>query len=608
MTSLLVSGTDYTELSKDDYDTFIQNPYTNNDKVSEKIKVSLYLHQKTMVEACLRVENEIDIDATKKINTRIAVIGDVVGAGKSLSVLSLIASNPRPRDQPIIEWGNKYMRRVIKDPKIYNVNVIVVPHTIVIQWINYIVDQTNFDCKIIQVSKEVTVLEEYVKKNDNFGCEILLVSSKIYKNNTKTKTFYDTFEDYVFSRMIVDECDSIDIPNFIPLKSSFYWLVTSSLDSLKIVTGQKLINGIIKKGIKCSGFVKDFAADMYIHAHPLSKDVNYRIILKNNDDCVRDSLQIKPYILKIINCKNTSLINVLQGSIARNVMDKLLGDDISGAVEELGYQVTDDVNVILLVTEDLQKELKELNEKLEKAKEKEYSSKKAKELSLENYEKKIDHTQEKIDNIDRRIKETDVDPITYDDITNPVVTRCCKNKFDLIPLTTYISTKSDPKCIYCKTPMTKDSIIVIDTKKSEIKEEKKKKFITEEHNKIDNLKHLIKKIIKRQHKVLIFASYDGSFTDVEILLNEMKLEHKMLKGSSKTIDKLVTNYKDEDSSLNVLLLNSQYCGAGLNLENSTDVILYHKMASDLEMQTIGRAYRPGRTCDLNVWKLHYENE
>ena len=41
---------------------------------------------------------------------------------------------------------------------------------------------------------------------------------------------------------------------------------------------------------------------------------------------------------------------------------------------------------------------------------------------------------------------------------------------------------------------------------------------------------------------------------------------------------------------------------------SSDIIIYHKMTSDLEKQVIGRGQRLGRTEPLTIHKLCYENE
>ena len=77
------------------------------------------------------------------------------------------------------------------------------------------------------------------------------------------------------------------------------------------------------------------------------------------------------------------------------------------------------------------------------------------------------------------------------------------------------------------------------------------------------------------------------------------------------INKIVKNYKlsnSEPESIKILLLNAEYCASGINLENTSDIVIYHSMTPAKTKQIIGRGQRPGRTSQLNVWKLCYENE
>ena len=79
--------------------------------------------------------------------------------------------------------------------------------------------------------------------------------------------------------------------------------------------------------------------------------------------------------------------------------------------------------------------------------------------------------------------------------------------------------------------------------------------------------------------------------------------------TTNTINKKVSEYKKTgDGAIDCLLLNAEYCASGLNLENTTDIVITHKMSSEKTTQIIGRGQRPGRTSVLNVWKLCYENE
>jgi len=87
-------------------------------------------------------------------------------------------------------------------------------------------------------------------------------------------------------------------------------------------------------------------------------------------------------------------------------------------------------------------------------------------------------------------------------------------------------------------------------------------------------------------------------------LDTCGLKYATIKGNS--VNETIRKYRSDE--LDALLVNSRNYGSGLNLENTTDVILFHKFENQLEQQIIGRAQRPGRTSVLNVWYLLNENE
>ena len=103
-----------------------------------------------------------------------------------------------------------------------------------------------------------------------------------------------------------------------------------------------------------------------------------------------------------------------------------------------------------------------------------------------------------------------------------------------------------------------------------------------------------------------FSEYDNSFREVANYLEENNYRYSNLKGSTSRINNIVEKYKGDE--LDILLLNSRYFGSGLNLENTTDLFMYHKMNESIENQVIGRAQRPGRKDPLNIYRLLYHNE
>jgi len=113
-------------------------------------------------------------------------------------------------------------------------------------------------------------------------------------------------------------------------------------------------------------------------------------------------------------------------------------------------------------------------------------------------------------------------------------------------------------------------------------------------------------------KALIFASFNETLENLEKELDKDGITFLRLQGTPSQINNIVRRYKltsDHPEAVNVLLINSsEYC-AGLNLQNTTDLIFTHKVLDlNVEAQLIGRAVRIGRTKNLNVHYVLYHNE
>jgi len=76
-----------------------------------------------------------------------------------------------------------------------------------------------------------------------------------------------------------------------------------------------------------------------------------------------------------------------------------------------------------------------------------------------------------------------------------------------------------------------------------------------------------------------------------------------------SIRNIVDKYRSNaDDRIDVLVLNAKHFGSGLNLENTTDIFLYHNMGGPMTNQVLGRAQRPGRTSQLKVTRFCYDHE
>ena len=136
------------------------------------------------------------------------------------------------------------------------------------------------------------------------------------------------------------------------------------------------------------------------------------------------------------------------------------------------------------------------------------------------------------------------------------------------------------------------------------------KSISKNSSKYDNMDKILE--LNNENpikKYLIFTEYESTLnTKITSILDKWNLKYDRIRGSSSTINKQLEKYKNPNGETNVLLVNSKFFGSGMNLENTSDIIIMHKMQGDIEMQAIGRAQRFGREGELRVWKLYYQNE
>ena len=81
--------------------------------------------------------------------------------------------------------------------------------------------------------------------------------------------------------------------------------------------------------------------------------------------------------------------------------------------------------------------------------------------------------------------------------------------------------------------------------------------------------------------------------EIYVLLDKSK--------ATKHIQKSLENYRN--GSVNILLLTTIQYSAGIDLINTTDIILYHDMTEHIKTQIIGRANRIGRKIPLMIHHL-----
>ena len=613
---------------------------------SHKIKIKLFKHQKLSIHDMIEREKlgciKLDISDNSqnnrygshfmkqgkyKINCNISILGNDPGSGKTLTMLGLIAHDQELFQQLVPKYTyiedsqfyyNTFKENTYSDSSItvqrkyydkyINCNLIIVPHGGVFrQWKKTILEQTKFKSKFIETNRDLHNIisdvssglssEEIIKKLSNVldksDTEILLISSSFY---CKFADVYKLVEKYNYNgrllqegicwhRVIIDEADSIRCPDMRIIRYRFAWFVTATWKSLSTPRNNGFIKNIFKNYPKA-----------LIHKLAIQKNEEYYEELFSNvvrHEYIYDCLAPISYISNISNI------------ISSNVLEMINANNLNGAIRELGGKIGSGEEISDLLTRNIKRRIQRLDYDRRYIVNNNFMSPEIKEQRLVKIDEEIVRLNSQLNSIKNRVTNADnedcvicqcpyVEPICLD----------CSHIFCGKCILQWIRTKRRAPCPFCKKIINVKTMSKISNTQSF-----KNKVIDKKIGKNETILQIIHKFPKG--KFIIFSNHYESFESFERFLKNHRNIYKRCKrlcGNPNTVSNILRNF--ENGSIDIILLNSQHNGAGIDLPTATHVILYHKLRDDLEKQVIGRALRIGRpkTLPLHIHKLCYPNE
>jgi hypothetical protein len=560
-----------------------------------------------------RNANLQNIPNTIKISTNIGIIGDIVGYGKTLTALSIIAHNPLENihinTTKIHSFHStkayNYFTAVTENVNLPNFNnminstLIIVPRgPVYVQWEKTLKESTTL--KYIAI-EDLNFIKKYmptVGNKENSESDIINYFNQfdvvLIKNTTLDRllNFYSSDRLYSWKRIMVDECH--DIINKIEIFDYlFIWLISG--------TYFNMCNRISSPSYSEYYNIKDILREDYI---------NY-ILVKCNKDFVKESFKIPPIIEHYHLCKMSKYLKIIKKYINNSILDKINANDISGAIKDLGGKNETEEGIATLICADMNKNLSNKN------KEREYIFgldilEENKTVRLKNIDNEIKIIEGKIKDLTERITEINskICSICLDNVTQPIILECthifcgsCLFKF--LNASTYSANKQCPDCraiIKSTEDLTAIVSIKNDISNDIVPQEDINKIGKGILNKEDTLLEIIKN--KPDGKFIVFSKVDV-FTKIIKLLVSNNITFAELKGNTAHMMNVLKDFKS--GSINVILLTTQYAGYGIDINYATDVVIFHSMAVD-KQQAIGRAQRVGRTNNLIVHNLCFEHE
>ena len=555
------------------------------------LHIPLKHHQRSLAYRCIMLEQGKQLNPAYTINTKIGIICDKVGSGKSYTILSIILLN---QDIAIYNDSvriNHYASVLVPesygDIKSFKTNILVVPSPVIQQWVSYL---ENTTLKYVYIYNQKS-LDEYFADIDNIlpdgsnstshidrlhNTDVILIGSKIYSKWYQIANKFG-YNECLFRRMIIDETVHISLPDNKAINAKFYWFVTASWDACQAT-------------IKNRGFIKKI--------WNFETDEKYAIFMKNNDTFVDLSMGLFESKITIIESITTKTEQILSGFVPSSIIKTIAATTEHYASEQYISEHSDDepnkvaMSIINTIASGMYTKLHNLNIKLTALHDMQLSTSQ-KELRKEKLDIKIKTLKERIQQLKTRISECNIDPVTMEDIDNPVVTECCKQLFNESTIKELYKLNPNVQCPMCRQPLTVikviESIPILSITPSS--------HLT----RLENFRNVVSTIYEKtglNTKLLIFSEYNKTFELIDDVLSKFPMLYTKYISDASILEK----YKKH--KINILLLNARSHSAGLNLENTTDIIIYHEMTEDMETQIIGRANRLGRTTGpLNVWKF-----
>jgi SNF2 family DNA or RNA helicase len=281
-------------------------------------------------------------------------------------------------------------------------------------------------------------------------------------------------------------------------------------------------------------------------------DLVKNVIVKNNDDYIHDSFSM-PKTNHVVHHYTHNIANALKGMVSNCVMELINAGNYETAIEY--------INTNRQEKDDLLSALKDKSESM-------------------------------YDTVVKRLCDS-VCPICTECIDSPILFTCCYNVYCDKCISDWIHIKKS--CPMCReTTDVKNVVSLIDKQECA----SLKTGIPNED--VKTREELFKDIIRGCKKTVVFCNYEESFRIIKKILDYEGLQYGILNRKQESRSKIIESYVNGD--LPIMLLKPMYSGYGINLENTTDIILYHDMNEYTRIQSIGRANRIGRTTELNV---HY---
>jgi SNF2 family DNA or RNA helicase len=531
----------------------------------EGLDIKLYVHQLASVYKMEKLERlkAVKINgSTTTINTSLGVNADITGYGKTISMVALVQRDRMewdleiPHEIKYIETydNHLYTKHWIERYNKINTTLVLASRSVIHQWVN---EFAHSSLNFVSVNSKKAATAINITEYD-----VIIVSPSFFN------IVAEKGRNLIWKRFIFDEPSSVRVKSMATIEAGFTWLVTATPGD--IYRNNRMLSR------------------SYLHHIIGRSNFQYAILpyitIRNSEEFTRASFEMPQTTTINYECQDR-VYRTIHGLVSDRITKMIEAKNIAGAIEALGGTSTD--NIVNLVKKNKNIELEEVRSKIKIWT---LRGDEEKRTEWENREKSL-VTQ--LAQLEKRFEDIfqGVCTICYDTLNDPVMEPSCQNVFCGSCLLSWLSNRNS--CPLCRVSVDKSKLIYID--KGE-----KKTLIEEKEEKIQTKENIILNVIRKGGKVILFSDWSESFGAIRSLLTKSNIEFIELHGTAYSREKQLELFR---RNVNVIFVNSIIDSSGINMQNATDIILYHQMSEGTRTQILGRANRIGRTAPLTVHQL-----
>ena len=533
------------------------------------IKTQLFPHQNTLVNGMHLFRDKITrgfLLGNQAINGKIGIIGDPAGTGKTLSIISYLASQILSFPRMTCELTNNsskyfFSHELHRISDASSTNLIIVPHSLFGQWRQDIARHTTMTYTPIETKRIIRGTE---LAQSMIISNFVLTTNKCYKNVQE----YAQLNGIQWNNVIIDEASSIYINSSDPpLRFQFLWFVTNNWIPLVFKTPSIVKSNLyhLRERVQLNPELERWLLEnMNVHYEgqlvssaffkeyiPFFHQNRGNIVLRNSSDLINTSINLPLVKNELLQCKpNITLNSLMSYYLARNIEPDINSSKIPNLFQALGV------------------EFKELDDFIAD-------------------QPKIKH------NLIRRKVEEGECVICLDHAENKTIVNCCYNTYCGKCLLRNMVINQ--KCPTCRDILSINNMCCLKSLSED------QKILA--RNKTEVCMDILNS--NKNGKFIIYSSFDNIYYQLFEDIDRLGLKAERIESNLFSMLKTVKNF--QEGRTNILFVSNVDLIRGLSLATTSHLIFFHELpVFELKQVLIHSAQRIGRAEPLKIIQLNSE--